>query len=59
MTGKILAEHIRRKHGIMFMLRTTQTSMREVGFRHLKHQPRRPKAASDQEKKAFTKKLTG
>ena len=56
-TGKILVEHIRRKHGITFVPRTMQTLMHEMGFRHVKPRPRHPKAASDQEKKAFKKKL--
>ena len=39
-TGKILAEHIRRKYGITFVPRTMQTLMHEMGFRHLKPRPR-------------------
>ena len=54
-TGKILAEHIRRKHGMTFVPRTMQTMMHEMGFRHVKPRPRHPKAASSEEKKAFKK----
>ena len=56
-TGKILVEHVRRKHGMAFVPRTMQTLMREMGFRNVKPRPRHPKAASDEEKKAFKKKL--
>ena len=56
-TGKILVEHIRRKYEITFVPRTMQTLMHEMGFRHVKPRPRHPKAASNEEKKAFKKKL--
>ena len=55
-TGKILVEHVRGKHGITFVPRTMQTLMHEMGFRNVKPRPRHPKAASDEEKKAFKKK---
>lgn len=58
-TGKILAEHIKRKHGISFVPRTMQTLIREVGFRHAKAGPGHPRPASGAEKKAIKKKTAG
>ena len=34
-----------------------QVLLRETGFRHARPRPRHPKAASEEEKRAFKKKL--
>ena len=56
-TGKLVAEHVRRKYNVEFVPRTMQDLLREMGFRHIKPRPRHPKAASEEEKAEFKKKL--
>ena len=58
-TGRMMAEHVRRKYGIEHVPRTMQRLMHHVGFSYVKPRPKHPKSASNREKKAFKKKLDG
>ena len=42
---------------MQYVPRTMQELLREMGFRHVKPRPRHPKAASEEAKKEFKKKL--
>ena len=52
-TGKMVAKHVKNKYGVSYVPRTMQELMHEMGFRHIKPRPRHPKAATEEEKKAF------